>query len=135
VIGCNKQLGPSSDPEAQAALNYSGLNTMKRMQRKAKFVHIGHVLEDVLKNYRRETNTDLVRVWHVWDGVMGEVIAQNARPAAFKGRLLLVHVTSSTWIHQLQFLKYEMVAKLNDALGKNLIEDLKFKIGPLGEDN
>jgi predicted nucleic acid-binding Zn ribbon protein len=57
------------------------------------------------------------------------VIAQNARPAAFKGRILLVHVTSSTWVHQLQFLKVEMIDKLNDALGKALIDDLKFKIG------
>ena len=61
------------------------------------------------------------------------VIAQNAKPAAFKGRILLVHVNSSTWIHQLQFLKKEMIAKLNDTLGKTLIEDLKFKIGPLGK--
>ena len=29
----------------------------------------------------------------------------------------------------------EMIAKLNHALGKTLIEDLKFKIGPLGKDD
>jgi hypothetical protein len=40
-------------------------------------------------------------------------------------------VTNSTWIHQLQFLKKEMIAKLNDALGNAPIADLKFKIGPL----
>jgi hypothetical protein len=28
-----------------------------------------------------------------------------------------------------------MIAKLNDKLGKTLIEDLKFKIGPLGTDD
>ena len=105
---------------------------MKKTKRKAEFVHIGNVLQDVLKTYRRDTETELVRVWQVWDRVMGDVIAQNARPAAFKGRLLLVHVNSSTWIHQLQFLKTEMIEKLNNALGKSLINDLKFKIGPLG---
>jgi predicted nucleic acid-binding Zn ribbon protein len=73
----------------------------------------------------------LIQVWNVWDGVVGDVIAQNARPAAFKGRILLVHVSSSTWIHQLQFLKEEMIDKLNAALGKVLIEDLKFRIGPV----
>jgi predicted nucleic acid-binding Zn ribbon protein len=105
-----------------------------RKKRKAKFVHIGSIIGDVLKKYRHQTDAELVQVWQVWDSILGNVIAQNAKPAAFKGRILLVHVTSSSWIHQLQFLKKEMIAKLNDALGKALIEDLKFKIGPLGND-
>jgi predicted nucleic acid-binding Zn ribbon protein len=108
---------------------------MERKKRKAKFVHIGSLLDDVLKKYRHETDAELVLVWQVWDNIVGSVIAQNAKPAAVKGRILLVHVTSSTWIHQLQFLKKEMIAKLNDKLGKTLIEDLKFKIGPLGTDD
>ena len=106
---------------------------MKPKKQKAKFEHIGSILSDVLKTYRRDSDADLVQVWQVWDKVVGDVIAQNARPAAFKGKLLLVHVSSSTWIHQLQFLKKEMMAKLNQAFGKEVINDLKFKIGPLGE--
>jgi len=108
---------------------------LQRKKRKAKFVHIGSVIGDVLKKYRHQTDAELVRVWQVWDGIVGNVIAQNAKPAAFKGRILLVHVTSSSWIHQLQFLKKEMIAKLNDALGKTLIDDLKFKVGALGADD
>ncbi|CAB1064422.1 hypothetical protein D1BOALGB6SA_9216 [Olavius sp. associated proteobacterium Delta 1] len=104
---------------------------LQRKKRQAKFVHIGRILGDVLKKYRHETDAELVQVWQVWDNIVGSVIAQNAKPAAFKGRILLVHVTSSTWVHQLQFLKKEMIARINDTLGKTLIEDLKFKIGPL----
>ncbi|UCD77003.1 MAG: DUF721 domain-containing protein [Desulfobacterales bacterium] len=104
---------------------------MERKKRKAEFVHIGSLIPDVLKTYRRESDSELVQVWQVWDSTLGEIIAQNAKPAAFKGRILLVHATNSTWIHQLQFLKDEMIAKLNKALGKPLIDDLKFKIGPL----
>ena len=108
---------------------------MKRNKRKTKFVHISSIIGDVLKKYRLETDSELVQVWRVWDTIVGNVIAQNAKPAAFKGRILLVHVTSSTWLHQLQFLKKDMIAKLNVTLGKTLIEDLKFKIGPLGTDD
>ena len=104
---------------------------MESKKQKAKFEHIGNILADVLKTYRRETNADLVQVFQVWDKVVGDVIAQNARPAAFKGKILLVHVSSSTWIHQLQFLKEEMMAKLNKDLGKSVIGEIKFKIGPL----
>jgi len=104
---------------------------MERKKRKAGFVHIGRIVEDVLKSYRRESDSELIRVWQVWDGAVGDAIAQNAKPAAFKGRLLLVHATSPIWIHQLQFLKKEIIVKLNNALGKSLVDDLKVKIGPL----
>ena len=107
---------------------------MARNRPKAKFVHIGSILGDVLKKYRREMDVELVQVWRIWDNIVGEVVAQNAKPAAFKGPILLIHVTSSTWIHHLQFLKKEMIERLNHALGKPLIEDLKFKIGPVGNE-
>ncbi len=104
---------------------------MKTKKNKSEFVHIGSIINNVLKNYRREPDGELIRVWHVWDSIVGDVISKNAKPAAFKGRILLVHVTSSTWVHQLQFLKEEMIAKLNESLEKSLIDDLKFKIGPI----
>jgi len=108
---------------------------MKRNKHKTKFVHISSLIGDVLKKYRLEADAELVQVWRVWDTIVGNVIAQNAKPAAFKGRILLVHVTSSTWLHQLQFLKKDIIDKLNVTLGKTLIEDLKFKIGPIGTDD
>jgi len=104
---------------------------MKIKKDKAQFVHIGSIIDNVLKTYRREPDGELIRVWHVWDSIVGDVISKNAKPAAFKGKILLVYVTSSTWIHQRQFLKKEMIAKLNETLGKSLIDDLKFKIGPV----
>lgn len=104
---------------------------MKSKKDSARIVHISSVIDDVLKTYRREPDGELLQVWHVWDSIVGDVIAKNTKPGAFKGRILLVYVTSSTWVHQLQFLKAEMITKLNEALGKSLIDDLKFKIGPV----
>ena len=107
------------------------LNSMKTKKGKTEFVHIGNIIDDVLKTYRREPDGQLMQVWQTWDRVVGDVVSKNARPAAFKGRMLLVYVTSSAWVHQLQFLKKEIIFKLNEALGKTLIDDLKFKIGPV----
>jgi predicted nucleic acid-binding Zn ribbon protein len=103
---------------------------MKKDRRnKREFVHIGDIIDKAIKNYRIESDEELSHVWSLWNGLVGEAIAKNAQPAAFKGKLLLVHVTSSTWMHQLQFMKEEIKAKVNNALGKNLIEEIKFKIG------
>ena len=95
------------------------------------FVHIGSIINDVIEGYRREPDFALQKVWQLWDEAVGETIAQNARPAAFKGQLLIVHVNSSAWIHQLQFLKEDLISKLNDAIGKPLVGEIKFKIGAL----
>jgi predicted nucleic acid-binding Zn ribbon protein len=94
-------------------------------------VHIRSILDDVLKPYQSGPAFELKEVWRLWDETVGKTIAQNARPAAFKGKLLIVHVSSSTWIHQLQFLKNDMIIRLNAGFGKPLIEEIKFKIGPL----
>ncbi|KKK55968.1 hypothetical protein LCGC14_3069230, partial [marine sediment metagenome] len=40
-------------------------------------------------------------------------------------------VNSSTWIQQLRFLKKDLIAKINDALGKEMVSEIKFKIGSL----
>jgi predicted nucleic acid-binding Zn ribbon protein len=104
---------------------------MKNSDNQSDFVHIRNILDDVLKPYRSSPDFELKEVWRLWDEAMGETIAQNARPAAFREKLLIVHVNSSTWIHQLQFLKDDMISKLNAALGKPLIEEIRFKIGPL----
>jgi predicted nucleic acid-binding Zn ribbon protein len=100
-------------------------------KRNEKFVHIGSIIDDVLKTYRREPDNELMQVWQVWDRIVGDVVSKNAKPAAVKGRILLVYVSSSTWVHQLQFLKEEIIVKLNGGLGKPLVDDLKFKIGPV----
>jgi predicted nucleic acid-binding Zn ribbon protein len=99
--------------------------------KRSDFDHIGHILDNVLKSYRAETDSGLRDIWHLWDAAVGEAIAQNARPAAFKGNLLIVHVSNSTWIHQLQFLKNDLISALNTALGQPFLTDIKFKIGSL----
>lgn len=104
---------------------------MNDQPKRSDFVHISNIIDDVIKQYRCEPDFDLKAVWRLWDETVGETIAQNARPAAFKGKLLIVHASSSAWIHQLQFLKSDLISKLNAALGKVLVEDIKFKIGTL----
>ncbi len=92
-------------------------------------IHISGVLADLVQRFRPEAEQGMLRVWRVWDRLVGAEIARNARPAAFKGSLLLVHVTSSVWLHHLQFLKKEIVKRLNDDLGQPLVSDIKFKVG------
>ena len=92
-------------------------------------VRIGSVLNNLLREFHEKANGELALIWRYWDETVGEAIAQNARPAGFKGGLLYVNVTSSPWIHQLQFFKKDIIDKLNMALGQKVLDDIKFRIG------
>ena len=104
---------------------------MHERKQKKDFIHIGSIIGDVLKEHMPDSAGELTRVWQIWDRAVGATIAANAQPVAFKGDLLLVHATSSSWIHQLQFLKADIISKLNADLGQPVISEIKFKIGPI----
>ncbi len=105
---------------------------MKRTRKKLKRpVPIGKRLDTVLASIRCYADRDLVRVWDLWGTAVGERRAAHTRPAVFKDRLLVVYTDSSAWIHELRFQKNEIVAKLNTALKKEMINDIRFQIGPV----
>jgi predicted nucleic acid-binding Zn ribbon protein len=93
--------------------------------------HIGSILGSLMATVRRQPDGDLARIFQLWEGAVGATLARNAQPAAFKGELLIVHVTSSAWAHQLRFLESDLVAKINAALDAPLVEKIRFKVGPL----
>ena len=102
---------------------------MSQERSKKEFVHISGILNELLKKYRSGPDGDLAQVCQLWDTIVGEAIAENARPVAIKGNLLLVYVTNSTWVHHLQFLKQDIIDKINSAMGQTPVEEIKFKIG------
>ncbi len=103
----------------------------QKRERLKKPAHIGGILRSALSAYRAGGDTELTKVWALWDEAVGSAIAENTRASAFKGSLLIVHVSSSTWVQHLHFLKGDLIRKVNQALGKNLIKEIKFKVGPL----
>lgn len=105
---------------------------MKKIRRKLKRpVALGEILQDVLKASKIDINLEMVKLCDLWDNTVGPVIARNAQPGAIKGGLLVVHVSGASWMHHLQFEKEELIQKLNDALEKAAISDMRFKIGRL----
>ena len=102
---------------------------MSQERSKKEFVHISGILNELLKKYRGGPDGELAQVCQLWDTIVGEAIAENARPVAIKGNLLLVYVTNSTWVHHLQFLKQDIIDKINSTMGQTLVEEIKFKIG------
>ena len=103
---------------------------MKSKRNKTKgFDSLSNILPKVMKTFRHSPDEKLLQVFEMWNRIVGEPVSQNAQPTAFKGRLLLVAVNSSVWMHQLQFLKEDIICKINKTMGEKVVEDIKFKIG------
>jgi predicted nucleic acid-binding Zn ribbon protein len=103
----------------------------KKRRTNNSFAGISDVLDKVLHQYRPITDRSLIQVWDLWERAVGQSVAANARPAAFKTDVLLVHVSNSTWLHHLRFKEADLVADLNHALGRQQIKQIRFKIGPV----
>lgn len=107
------------------------MNIKTKRKDSDKVIHISDVISSILKNVRYESNEDMMKIWRSWNNIVGKTIAENAQPAAFKKNILIVYAVSSTWTHQLQFLKKDIITKVNGALGKTLVKEIKFKIGKI----
>jgi predicted nucleic acid-binding Zn ribbon protein len=96
-----------------------------------KLIHIRDILATALEKYRPVDDTDMTRIWDIWETAVGRVIALNAKPHAFRDGMLIVHVSSSSWIHQLKFLEKQMTANINTHLDQPLVRQIRFKIGSI----
>ena len=68
-------------------------------------------------------------IMKVWDDVVGEEIAQRARPLRLIKGKLYVNVSSSPWMSELMHLKESMRGRINERLGSNTVEDIVFRVG------
>jgi predicted nucleic acid-binding Zn ribbon protein len=92
---------------------------------------LANIIGDVLQQCQGGEGKNARVVWEYWDSVVGETLARNAQPAAFKQHTLMVHVSSSVWLQELHFRKTELIDRLNRAAGIRVVEDIRFKIGSL----
>lgn len=92
---------------------------------------IANIIGDLVRNCQGGEGQSARIVWGFWDRVVGEMLARNAQPAAFRQRTLVVHVSSSVWLQELHFQKKDLIERLNQAAGGCVVDDIRFKLGAL----
>ncbi len=104
---------------------------MDKNKKNGELIHISDILNSALGKFRPAQDTWMMRVWDIWENAVGKPIAMNAKPDSFKDGILIVNVSSSTWIHQLTFLEKEMILNINKHLDQPLVKKIRFKIGKI----
>ena len=62
-----------------------------------------------------------------WEAIVGPAIARVATAEKISQGLLVVRVQASTWRNELNMRKQEIIAKLNQELGSDIVKDIKFQ--------
>ena len=102
---------------------------MAKRPQQPEVIHIGGILKKVLQSCRPESIDRLTEITLCWEKAVGKLIAGHARPAALKGPILLVHVSSSSFMQHLTYMKQDLIQHLNQSLQSEPIDDIIFKIG------
>ena len=86
---------------------------------------IGEALVEYLRENDLEQSVLDVQIEEVWPKVMGDVVNQLTRKVEVKDGVLYVRVNSAALKTQLFENRFELVRKLNEAVGANAIRDCR----------
>jgi predicted nucleic acid-binding Zn ribbon protein len=62
-----------------------------------------------------------------WESIVGEQIAKVTRAVRILKGVLIVNVKTGTWRNELTFRKKEIIEKLNNVIGVEIVKDIKFQ--------
>ncbi|RMF43795.1 MAG: DUF721 domain-containing protein [Deltaproteobacteria bacterium] len=97
-----------------------------RMKRAMK---AGSIAAELFSSRGHEQKLRQYRAWQVWEQVVGTQIARHARPLRMRDRVLEVRVDQPVWMQQLRMMAPQILQKLNNALGEQLIDEIYWRRG------
>lgn len=104
---------------------------MRRRYRSSKLTNIGDILQPALKKRGVPVQFEDKHLRGLWQKAVGPSVAAHSRPENRKKDTLVVKVSSSVWMQQLNFLKEEIIEKMNNVLGDEPIKKIRFHIGEI----
>jgi predicted nucleic acid-binding Zn ribbon protein len=95
---------------------------MRRRFSQKKPEPLGQILQKALKRRKVPIDLEKERILSLWGKAVGPQIAAQTRPSHIKGKTLFVGVSSSVWMHQLHFLKCDLIRQFNLFAQKEAVE-------------
>ena len=108
--------------------------SMYPRKRQKNLQRLGNILPKILKGLNVSRNFTDQNILNAWNKAVGPQISAQTHLNRLKKGTLFVKVSSSIWMHQLQFMKLDIIDKTNKILGKEIIKNIYFSIGVIPKD-
>jgi predicted nucleic acid-binding Zn ribbon protein len=72
--------------------------------------------------------TTLARVQEIWASAAGPAVASAASPTAERDGVLTLTCAASVWAQELELMAWELVPRLNAALGSEVVRELRCRV-------
>jgi predicted nucleic acid-binding Zn ribbon protein len=92
---------------------------------------IGAAMQPILDRIDREGHFAIVRLVKAWPEIVGEAIARRTEIVSLKFHTALVKVSGAMWIQELNLMKSQILARVQERLGDDAVRELRFVQGRL----
>ena len=83
-------------------------------------------IDSMLRKFGIENAIAQNNALNIWNEIVGEKVAKHTEPSSVEHGVIIVKVSSPAWRQELFFQKNEIIKKLNNTIGKNVIRDIRF---------
>jgi predicted nucleic acid-binding Zn ribbon protein len=88
------------------------------------------ILEPVMRRAGIDAGVESGRVWSAWEQIVGRDIADHAEPTSLRKGVLRVRTDSPVWATELTYLSEEIVSRVNETLGGDVVAAVKVWTAP-----
>src|SRR6202011_151158 len=92
---------------------------------------IGAAMQPLLDRLDREGHFAIVRLAKAWPEIVGETIARRTEIVSLKFHTAVVKVSGAMWIQELNLMKSQILARVTDRIGDDVVRELRFVQGRL----
>lgn len=98
------------------------------MSKSNSFHTVDSILKNTFKNLNVDENIKVYSIWKSWEKIVGADLAKQTKPAFIRRDCLTIFVQNHVWMNELQYMKEELLRKINEFSEERKISKILFKI-------
>ena len=104
-------------------------------KRSRPIVTIASALQPILDRLDIEGEFGLGRLIRAWPEIAGETIARRTEVVSLKFHTAVIKVSGAMWIQELGLMKAQILARVRETVGDDIVRDIRFIAGRLSRKN
>ena len=106
----------------------------RRRRKKSEALPVADAILSALSQAGMKNMAKRFQITQIYEETVGKVVARRSHPVGFNSGVLILKSQSTAWQNELTFLKEDLKARLNEALGAPIVQDIRVVAGNKYED-